>query len=61
VVPFKQIGLEMKIEYGIFQGSRCVGVNLFASSMKEINEAIAELNTGELKFKAIVINIRAGV
>jgi hypothetical protein len=51
----------MKIEYGIFQGSRCVGVNLFASSMKEINEAIAELNTGELKFKAIVINIRAGV
>jgi|LakMenE01Jun11ns_1017448.scaffolds.fasta_scaffold8875270_1 hypothetical protein len=51
----------MKIEYAIFQGSRCVGVNLFASSMKEINEAIAELNVGELKFTAHIIAIKAGV
>jgi len=50
----------MKIEYAIFQGSRCIGVNLFASSMKEINKAIAELNVGELKFTAHIISIKAG-
>jgi hypothetical protein len=51
----------MKIEYAIFQDSRCVGVNLYASSMKEINKAIKDLNTGELKFTARIITIKAGV
>jgi len=51
----------MRIEYAIFQGSRCVGINLSASSMKEINKAIAELNVGELKFTAHIIAIKAGV
>lgn len=51
----------MTIEYAIMQGSRCVGVNLSASSMKEINDTIAELNIGETKFSAIIVNIKAGV
>jgi hypothetical protein len=51
----------MKIEYAIFQGSRCVGVNLTAASMKEINKAISDLNTGELKFTAHIVKIKAGV
>jgi hypothetical protein len=50
----------MKIEYAIMQGSRCVGVNLTASSMKEINDTIAELNTGEIKFSATIVSIKAG-
>jgi hypothetical protein len=50
----------MTIEYAILQGSRCVGVNLTASSMKEINDTIAELNTGDTKFKAIIVSIKAG-
>jgi hypothetical protein len=51
----------MTIEYAILQGSRCVGVNLTASSMKEINDTIADLNTGDTKFKAIIVSIKAGV
>jgi hypothetical protein len=51
----------MKITYAIFLGGRCVGVNHTASSMKEINEAIAELNVGEQKFKAHIQDIKAGV
>jgi hypothetical protein len=58
---FKQAGEIMNIEYAIFQGSRCVGVNLHASSMQEITDAIAALNTGEVKFTALVMNIKAGV
>lgn len=50
----------MKIEYAIFQGNRCVGVNLTASSMKEINDTIKELSAGELKFRAHIISIKAG-
>jgi hypothetical protein len=50
----------MTIEYAILQGSRCVGVNLTASSMKEINDTIADLNTGDTKFKAIIVSIKAG-
>lgn len=51
----------MKITYAIFLGGRVVGVNLTASSMKEVNEAIAELNVGELKFRAHIQDIKAGV
>jgi hypothetical protein len=51
----------MTINYAIFQGSRCVGVNLSASSVKEINKVIAELNVGELKFRAHIVDIKAGV
>jgi hypothetical protein len=28
--------------------------------MKEINDTIAELNTGATKFSAIIVNIKAG-
>ena len=48
----------MKITYAIFQGGRCVGVNHTASSMKEVNQAIADLNTGELKFRAHIQDIK---
>ena len=51
----------MRIEYAIFQGSRCVGINLSASTMKEINDAMAELNMGELVFHSFVTKIEAGV
>jgi hypothetical protein len=51
----------MKIEYAIFQGSRCVGVNLFASSMKEINKVIEDLNIGAVKFQVRICSIKAGV
>ena len=51
----------MKIEYAIFQGSRCVGVNFYASSMKEINATLEDLNSGKLKFEAVVIDIKPGV
>jgi hypothetical protein len=48
----------MKITYAIFLGSRVVGVNLIAASMKEINDSIAELNAGELKFRAHIQDIK---
>ena len=51
----------MKITYAIFQGGRCIGVNLTASSMKEINQTIADLSVGDLKFKAHIQDIKAGV
>lgn len=51
----------MKIEYSIFNGERCVGAGLYASSMKEINEVIADLNSNGDKFKSFVIRITAGV
>jgi hypothetical protein len=53
----------MKYEYAIFQGGRCVGFNLYASSMNEINKVIAELNTGEskVKFTSHIVAIKAGV
>jgi len=51
----------MKITYAIFQGGRCIGVNLTASSMKEINQTIADLNVGDLKFRAHIQDIKAGV
>lgn len=51
----------MTINYAIFQGGRCVGVNLTASSIKEINQVIADLNVGEFKFRAHIVNIKAGV
>jgi hypothetical protein len=50
----------MTIEYAIFQGGRCVGVNLTASSVKEINQTIADLNVGDVKFRAHITNIKAG-
>lgn len=50
----------MKIEYAIFLENRCVGVNLTASSMKEINDTIQELSVGELKFRAHITLIKAG-
>lgn len=48
----------MKITYAIFLGGRCIGINHTASSMKEVNETIAELNTGELKFRAHIQDIK---
>jgi hypothetical protein len=51
----------MTIEYAIFQGGRCVGVNLTASSVKEINQTIADLNVGDVKFRAHITKIKAGV
>jgi len=51
----------MKIEYAIFQGSRCVGVNFYASSMKEINATLEDLNSGELKFRVVISDIRQAV
>jgi hypothetical protein len=51
----------MKIKYALFQGSRCVGVDLYASSMKEINATLEDLNSGELKFRVFISDIRQGV
>ena len=60
--PFKQKeGLEMKIEYAIFKGERCIGAKLQASSMKEINEVIADLNINGNEFTSFIMSIRAGV
>lgn len=60
--PFKQKeGLEMKIEYAIFKGERCISPTLHASSMKEINEVIADLNINGDKFTSFIVRITAGV
>lgn len=51
----------MKIEYAIFNGSRCIGAGLYASSMKEISEVIADLNINGDKFTSFIVRITAGV
>lgn len=51
----------MKIEYAIFKGERCISPTLHASSMKEINEVIADLNINGDKFTSFIVRITAGV
>lgn len=51
----------MKIEYAIFKGERCIGAKLQASSMKEINEVISDLNINGNEFTSFIVSIKAGV